>query len=51
MAKEPKDDNDPTRLRWFAKRIADMKWWGRNSKSEESAKAKDQGEQTASQEP
>jgi hypothetical protein len=51
MAKEPKDDDDPTRLRWFAKRIADMKWWGENSKPEEPAKARDQGEQAASQEP
>ena len=50
MAKGPKDDDDPTRLRWFAKRIADMKWWGENSKPAEPAKARDQGEQAASQE-
>ena len=37
MAKEPKDDNYPTRLRWFAKRIADMMWWGEDPKPEQPA--------------
>jgi hypothetical protein len=32
---EPKDEDDSTRLRWFAKRVADMKWWGENSKAEQ----------------
>ena len=28
MANETRDETDPTGLRWFAKRIAEMKWWG-----------------------
>jgi hypothetical protein len=35
MAKEPKDENDPTGLRAFAKRIAQMKWWGEEPEAEQ----------------
>jgi hypothetical protein len=42
MVNDPKDENDPTRLRRFAKRIADMKWWDENSSSAEPAEIKDQ---------
>jgi hypothetical protein len=35
MAKEPKDENDPTGLRGFAKRIAQMKWWGEETEAEQ----------------
>jgi hypothetical protein len=35
MAKEPKDENDSTGLRAFAKRIAQMKWWGEEPEAEQ----------------
>ena len=44
MAKGPKDEDDPTQLRRFAKRIAEMKWWSDNN-SEKPAETQDQGEQ------
>jgi hypothetical protein len=57
MAKEPKDENDPTRLRWYAKRVAEMKWWGENemkwwgekSKSVKPAEPQEQPSEAASQ--
>jgi hypothetical protein len=44
LAQGPKDEDDPTQLRRFAKRIAEMKWWNDNT-SEKPAEAHDQGEQ------
>ena len=46
MAKEPKDENDPARLRWFAKRIAEMNWWGEEPKAEKPASQQPQDETT-----
>src|ERR1700722_12774365 len=37
MVNDLKDENDPTRLRPFARRIAEMNWWQNNPKSEEPA--------------
>lgn len=51
VGKGPKNEDDPIGQRWFAKRIADMKWWGRNSKPEQPAEPKDQPEEPASEEP
>ena len=51
MAKGPKDEDDPTRLLWFAKRIAEMKWWNNNSTSDKPAETPDQGEQPGSEQP
>ena len=31
--KGPRDDDDTIGQRWFAKRIAEMKWWGDNGKA------------------
>ena len=47
LAQGPKDEDDPTQLRRFAKRIAEMKWWNDNN-SEKPAETQDQGEQAAS---
>jgi hypothetical protein len=35
MAKEPKDKNDPSGLRAFAKRIAAMNWWREQPEAEQ----------------
>ena len=51
MAKGPKDEDDPIRLRWFAKRIAEMKWWNNNSNSDKPAETQDHGEQPGSEQP
>lgn len=51
MAKDPKDENDPTRLRSFAQRIAQMKWWQDNPKSEDQAEREDQAEPEQQAEP
>jgi hypothetical protein len=50
MAKEPRDENDPTGLRRFANRIAELKWWQDHPKSKEQAGPEDQPEKTPSQE-
>jgi hypothetical protein len=51
MAKAPKDEDDPTRLRWFAQRIAEMIWWGEDPKPEQPAEPQDQPAEPASEEP
>jgi hypothetical protein len=51
LAKAPKDEDDPTQLRRFAKRIAEMKWWNNNSSLEKPAETQDQGEQPGSERP
>jgi hypothetical protein len=50
LAQGPKDEDDPTQLRRFAKRIAEMKWWN-NSNSDEPAGTQDRGEQSGSEGP
>jgi hypothetical protein len=45
MVKEPKDEEDPTGLRRFAKRIAEMKWWCEESKGEQSEPTSEQPSQ------
>jgi hypothetical protein len=45
MAKEPKDEDDPTGLRQFAKRIAEMKWWREKPKAKQSKQASEQPSQ------
>jgi hypothetical protein len=37
MAKDPKDETDLFGLRWFAKRIAEMRWWQDTSTPDEQA--------------
>jgi hypothetical protein len=49
MGKEPKDENDPTGLRWFARRVAEMKWWGENSKPEDQDAPAERSEDMSSQ--
>ena len=51
MAKGPKDEDDPTQLRRFARRIAEMKWWNDNSNSDRPAETQDQGEQPGAEQP
>ena len=51
MAKVPKDEDDPTQLRRFAKRIAEMKWWADNPNSDKPAETQDQGEYSDSERP
>jgi hypothetical protein len=51
LAKEPKDEDDPTQLRRFAQRIAEMKWWADNPNSEKPAETRDQGEHSGSVRP
>jgi hypothetical protein len=51
VGKGPKNEDDPIGQRWFAKRIADMKWWGENSKPEQRAEPQDQPAEPASEEP
>lgn len=42
MVKEPKDEEDPTGLRRFAKRIAEMKWLREEPKAEQSEPTSEQ---------
>jgi hypothetical protein len=42
MTRQPKDENDHTQLRRFAKRIAEMKWWNDKSNSDKPAETRDQ---------
>jgi hypothetical protein len=51
MTPQPKDENDPTQLRRFAKRIAEMKWWNDKSNSDRPEETQDQGEQSGSGQP
>jgi hypothetical protein len=45
MANEPNDETDPARLRRFAKRIAEMKWWREEPKAEQSERTSEQPSQ------
>ena len=45
MVKEPKNEDDPTGLRQFAKRIAEMKWWREEPKAEQSERTSEQPSQ------
>jgi hypothetical protein len=53
----PKDENDPTRLNWFARRVAEMKWWENSNPKmpagpqEPPAEMEHQPGETASQQP
>ena len=51
MTPQPKDENDPTQLRRFAKRIAEMRWWNDKSNSDKPEETQDQGEQSGSGQP
>lgn len=51
MTPQPKDENDPTQLRRFAKRIAEMKWWNDKSNSDKPAETEDQGAQPGAEQP
>lgn len=51
MTPQRKDENDPTQLRRFAKRITEMKWWTENSNSDNPAETRDHGEQLGSARP
>ena len=51
LAKEPKDEDDPSQLRRFAKRIAEMKWWNNNSHADGPAETQGEGEHSGSEQP
>lgn len=51
MTPQCKDENDPTQLRRFAKRIAEMKWWNDKSNSDKPAETQDQGQQPGAEQP